>query len=201
VIPDPMKSAKYGVRQASIEVCLGETIGIRRAHFGSEFDSSSCTNTRQIKRQMDVQHILVPPINATDVGNTSVHHILSGSFRSLSLFLLAFSPSKRSLLHLQTIPAFGPHQYLASNQHKDRIYTTSWARPPTLSSWHVERSDPWRVSHINTVPISEFVDGIKGCPLNLPVTLSRNLLIHDCATTLYPCIFGWWAYRGIPPHR
>ncbi|KIM39203.1 hypothetical protein M413DRAFT_447166 [Hebeloma cylindrosporum] len=103
---------------------------------------------------MDVQHVLVPPINSTDIGDASVHHILSGSFRSLSLLLLAFSPSKRSISLLQSIPAFGPHQYLASNQDKSRIYTTSWALPPSLSSWHVERSDSWRISHINTVPIT-----------------------------------------------
>ena len=104
---------------------------------------------------MEVRHVLVPPINTTDIGDISVHHILSGSFRSLSLFLLAFHPSKRSITLLQSIPGFGPHQYLASNQHKNRIYTTSWALPPSLSSWHVERSDSWIVSHINTVPISE----------------------------------------------
>lgn len=107
---------------------------------------------------MDVQQdFLALPINATNIGSdtsSSVHHVLCGSFRSLSLFLLAFSPSKRTLSHLQTIPAFGPHQYLASNQHKDRIYTTSWALPPSLSSWHVERSNPWRVTPINSVPIT-----------------------------------------------
>jgi hypothetical protein len=151
---------------------------------------------------MDIQHVLVPPINTTDIGDISVHHILSGSFRSLSLFLLAFSPSKRSISLLQSIPAFGPHQYLASNQHKSRIFTTSWALPPSLSSWHVERSDPWRVSHINTVPISEYVDGIqRGCLIKLTTSFSRNLLVHNCAATLHPFIFGWWAYRGIPPYR
>lgn len=150
---------------------------------------------------MDVRHVLVPPINTTDVGDISVHHILSGSFRSLSLFLLAFSPSRRSLSLLQSIPAFGPHQYLASNQHKSRIYTTSWALPPSLSSWHVERSDPWRVIHITTVPISECVNDIQQRFLiEFPVSFSRSFLVHNRTTTLYPCIFSWWAYRGIPSY-
>ncbi|KAF8955027.1 Lactonase, 7-bladed beta-propeller-domain-containing protein [Flammula alnicola] len=103
---------------------------------------------------MDVQNVLNIPLNSTVVPELPIYHILSGSFRSLSLFLLAFSPSNRSLSHLQTIPAHGPHQYLAANQHKDRVYTTSWALPPSLSSWHVERSESWRVTHINTVPIT-----------------------------------------------
>ncbi|KAF8154564.1 Lactonase, 7-bladed beta-propeller-domain-containing protein [Crassisporium funariophilum] len=104
---------------------------------------------------MDVQNTLNFASNNTFVAeSTASHHILSGSFRSLSLFLLAFSPSKRSLSHIQTIPAYGPHQYLAANGRRDRIYTTSWALPPSLSSWHVERTEQWRVTHINTVPIT-----------------------------------------------
>ena len=104
---------------------------------------------------MDTQleHVLgYPSFNNTTI-SPIVYHILSGSFRSLSLFLLAFSPSNRSLSHIQTVPAFGPHQYLACNDRKDRVYTTSWANPPSLSSWHVD-DGPRSVSHINTVPIS-----------------------------------------------
>lgn len=101
--------------------------------------------------------LLQLPLNTT---TEPIHHILAGSFRSLSLFLLAFSPLHRSLHLLQTINAFGPHQYLATNARKDRVYTTSWALPPMLSSWQVERPDTstgmgaWRVNHINNVPIS-----------------------------------------------
>lgn len=90
---------------------------------------------------------------------TPVHHIIAGSFRSLSLFLLAFSPFNRTISHVQTIPAFGPHQYLAVNSQRDRVYTTSWAQPPSLSSWSVDKShhawDKWTVNLVNTVPISE----------------------------------------------
>ena len=109
---------------------------------------------------MDTQNVLgYPSINNTSALRTPiVYHILSGSFRSVSLFLLAFSPVNRSLSRLQTVSAFGPHQYLACDDHKDHVYTTSWADPPSLSSWHVERSldGPRSVSHINTVPISVY---------------------------------------------
>src|ERR1700729_1806637 len=64
-----------------------------------------------------------------------LYHIISGSFRSLSLFLLAFSPIHRTLSLVQSVPAFGPHQYLATNELRDRVYTTSWALPPVLNSW------------------------------------------------------------------
>ncbi|KAG7095235.1 hypothetical protein E1B28_006009 [Marasmius oreades] len=91
------------------------------------------------------------------VSSTTLH-ILSGSFRSLSLFLLAFSPIHRSLSLIQTIDAFGPHQYLATNARKDRVYATSWALPPALSSWEIDRNEDnenaWAVYHLNTVPIT-----------------------------------------------
>ncbi|KAG6849137.1 hypothetical protein H0H93_011000 [Arthromyces matolae] len=83
--------------------------------------------------------------------SSPVHHILSGSFRSLSLFLLAFSPLQRTLELVQTVDAFGPHQYLATNPRKDRVYTTSWALPPVLSSWSIEEG---KVQHLNSVPIT-----------------------------------------------
>jgi len=81
-------------------------------------------------------------------------HILSGSFRSISLFLLAFSPANRSLSLVQTVDAFGPHQYLALNPTKDRAFATTWTLPPSLSSWEIDRNE-WKVNHINNVPISE----------------------------------------------
>ncbi|KAK1229455.1 hypothetical protein PQX77_007504 [Marasmius sp. AFHP31] len=94
--------------------------------------------------------------NAT-VSSTTLH-VISGSFRSLSLFLLAFSPLKRTLSLIQTIDAFGPHQYLATNARKDRVYATSWAQPPALYSWQVDRHEDhettWRVDNLNAAPIT-----------------------------------------------
>ncbi|KAK7049842.1 hypothetical protein VNI00_005272 [Paramarasmius palmivorus] len=95
-------------------------------------------------------------LNTTISASESLH-ILSGSFRSVSLFLLAFSPLQRTLDLVQTIDAFGPHQYLATNAKKDRAYATSWALPPSLSSWEIDRGvdeNPWRVGHVNSVPIT-----------------------------------------------
>ncbi|KAF7760210.1 hypothetical protein Agabi119p4_10886 [Agaricus bisporus var. burnettii] len=90
-------------------------------------------------------------------------HFVSGSFRSLSLFLLAFDPVHKSIHHVQTLSTLGPHQYLATNQHKDRIFTTTWTEPPSLQSWALTRNDsqPWRLSHLHTVPItaiSSYID-------------------------------------------
>ncbi|KAL1670899.1 hypothetical protein EV122DRAFT_256866, partial [Schizophyllum commune] len=91
----------------------------------------------------------------------SVFPILAGSFRSLSLFLLAFTyapnnGSSISLVH-QTDTTFGPHQYIALNARRDRAYTTSWGSPPILSSWEIAREqqiEHWRVAHINNAPIT-----------------------------------------------
>ncbi|KAF8632673.1 hypothetical protein AX17_004805 [Amanita inopinata Kibby_2008] len=83
----------------------------------------------------------------------ATHLILAGSFRSISLFLLAFSPLDRSLSLVQTVDGFGPHQYLATNPRKDRVYTTTWSLPPTLQSWAMDRSSS-TISHVNTVPIT-----------------------------------------------
>ncbi|KAJ7206456.1 hypothetical protein C8J57DRAFT_1099681 [Mycena rebaudengoi] len=91
------------------------------------------------------------------------HHILSGSFRSLSLFLLVFSPLQRTLDHVQTIKAFGPHQYIglgpriesAESSRERHVYTTSWATPPELQSWAVERkAEGMRVRWLDSVGIS-----------------------------------------------
>ncbi|KAF9269820.1 putative isomerase YbhE [Marasmius fiardii PR-910] len=96
-------------------------------------------------------------VNGSSFSPTNLH-ILSGSFRSLSLYLLAFSPLHRALSLIQTIDAFGPHQYLATNARKDRVYATSWALPPSLSSWEIDRNEgdenAWRVNHLNTAPIT-----------------------------------------------
>ncbi|KAF8735950.1 hypothetical protein AX14_001156 [Amanita brunnescens Koide BX004] len=79
--------------------------------------------------------------------------VLAGSFRSLSLFLLAFSPVDRSLRLAQHVPAFGPHQYLAVSHCTHTVYTTTWAHPPALHSWAVDRNAS-SLSPINSVPIT-----------------------------------------------
>lgn len=64
----------------------------------------------------------------------------SGSFKSAALYLLAFDPVLRTLNVTSTFDGFGPHQYLAFNENRSRIYATTWATPPHLSAWAVERS-------------------------------------------------------------
>jgi hypothetical protein len=65
----------------------------------------------------NLQHTFVSSQKFDDTN----HYILTGSFRSLSLFLLAFSPSARTLTKVKRIPGeFGPHQYLAKVDHGSR---------------------------------------------------------------------------------
>ncbi|KIK57512.1 hypothetical protein GYMLUDRAFT_172607 [Collybiopsis luxurians FD-317 M1] len=107
----------------------------------------------------------MPSLNLTSAQSESLH-ILSGSFRSLSLFLLAFSPARRTLSLVQHVPGFGPHQYVGTDRDKlrsirgsprekaegFRAYTTSWATPPILSSWEI--TPQWTVNHLDNVPIT-----------------------------------------------
>lgn len=102
-----------------------------------------------------------------------MHYILSGSFKSAALYLLAFDPVARRLSLKQTIDALGPHQYLACNAARDRVYATceylpmirqcnaemtiAWAQPPALSSWKIDYSSPEAepvIQSLNTAPIT-----------------------------------------------
>ncbi|KAJ3892652.1 hypothetical protein GG344DRAFT_44922 [Lentinula edodes] len=98
-----------------------------------------------------VQHVLSPSLNISSPPETL--HVLSGSFRSLSLFVLAFSPAARTLSLLHQVPGFGPHQYIGTNRDKIKAaYTTSWATPPILSSWEI--TSDWHLNHLDNVPIT-----------------------------------------------
>ncbi|KAK7052362.1 Muconate cycloisomerase 1 [Favolaschia claudopus] len=108
---------------------------------------------------MDLEPPLQVPLQQVlNASAVPTHHILSGSFRSLSLFLLAFSPAQLTLDLVQTIPAFGPHQYIALGPHTGTTrsaYTTSWALPPQLQSWAIEQQqDGLRVRFVDSVDIT-----------------------------------------------
>ena len=112
--------------------------------------------------------------NVSDVApEAAAHHILTGSFRSLSLFLLAFSPLSRKLRWIKTVSGeFGPHQFLAKVDYdggsighageksvvgkSTRVYGTSWALPPMLHCWSLERGEgnEWKVWNVGKTPIS-----------------------------------------------
>ncbi|KAJ7782395.1 hypothetical protein DFH07DRAFT_322394 [Mycena maculata] len=90
-----------------------------------------------------------------------VHHILTGSFRSISLFLLAFSPVQLTIDLVQTIPGFGPHQYIGlgprthGSEDVRYAYTTSWALPPQLQSWAIQQQpEGLRVRSVDSVHIT-----------------------------------------------
>ncbi|KAJ6551493.1 hypothetical protein B0H19DRAFT_1211205 [Mycena capillaripes] len=110
---------------------------------------------------MDLEPPLQAPFQqALNSSASPLYHILAGSFRSLSLFLLAFSPAHLTLDLVQTIPAFGPHQYIGlgppSHGGDARYaYTTSWALPPQLHSWAIEQQpDGVRVRFVDSVDIT-----------------------------------------------
>ncbi|KAF7368987.1 Muconate cycloisomerase 1 [Mycena venus] len=110
---------------------------------------------------MDLEPPLQVPLQQVLNATASpVHHILAGSFRSLSLFLLAFSPAQLTLDLVQTIPAFGPHQYIGLGPSTKGVdvrhaYTTSWALPPQLQSWAIEQQpDGLRVRFVDSVDIT-----------------------------------------------
>jgi carboxy-cis,cis-muconate cyclase len=133
---------------------------------------------------MDPQQPFASPQNVTSfISSNSIHYILTGSFRSLSLVLLAFSPLARTLTWVKTIPGdSGPHQFLAKVKYGDgcgsglfeasgtgdsggwergagkkwSVYGTSWAIPPMLHSWGLIReADGWRVWNVGQTPISK----------------------------------------------
>lgn len=79
--------------------------------------------------------------------------VVAGSFRSLSLFLLIFSPAERTLRLAQHVPAFGPHQYLTASHGTRTVYTTTWAHPPALHSWALDPNAS-SLSLINAAPIT-----------------------------------------------
>ncbi|GAA5986952.1 hypothetical protein JCM11641_002265 [Rhodosporidiobolus odoratus] len=86
-----------------------------------------------------------------------VHYLLSGTFNTLFLYILAFSPyspSGPTLSIHKKYPAEGPHQFIALSQDRARAYATTWALPPSLSSWEVLQGGKEGVRKINTIPIS-----------------------------------------------
>jgi carboxy-cis,cis-muconate cyclase len=109
--------------------------------------------------------LLQHPFASQNLSLHDNHYILTGSFRSLSIFLLAFSPSARTLTRVKRLPGeFGPHQYLAKvyeGQHDGktkemRVYGTSWAWPPMLHCWGLTStaSGDWNTWNIGQTPIS-----------------------------------------------
>ena len=82
-----------------------------------------------------------------------VHHLLTGSYNTTNLFLLAFDTVAKSLTLNQTVPAFGFHQYVTSNAARDRVYATTMSEPPRIFSWAVEEGLGF--THLDTVNVSE----------------------------------------------
>ncbi|KAL3474380.1 hypothetical protein BJX99DRAFT_260483 [Aspergillus californicus] len=67
-----------------------------------------------------------------------LHHLLTGSYTNSTLFLLAFDTISRALTLNSTIPGFGLHQFVTSNEAKDRVYATTMSEPRRLFTWSVD---------------------------------------------------------------
>ncbi|KAI5477033.1 hypothetical protein MNV49_006909 [Pseudohyphozyma bogoriensis] len=63
-----------------------------------------------------------------------LHYLLSGTFNTIFLYLLAFDPATASLTIHAKIRGEGPHQFWALNEERTRAYGTTWAKEPTLTA-------------------------------------------------------------------
>ncbi|KAK0545551.1 hypothetical protein OC844_007338 [Tilletia horrida] len=83
-----------------------------------------------------------------------VRHLVTGTFNTASLHLLAFDTLTTTLTLSRSIPnAQGPHQFLALGNGPEplanslgvaqwkTVYATTWANPPSLSAWSVKGLD------------------------------------------------------------
>ncbi|BGP28363.1 hypothetical protein JCM10296v2_000095 [Rhodotorula toruloides] len=105
---------------------------------------------------------LLPPASSllADSFTPRLHYILTGTFNTLFLYLLAFSPyspNGPTLTVHRRVRGEGPHQFVALNEERDRAYVTTWAQPPSLSSWEVLEGGRGGVRKINTVPIWSYL--------------------------------------------
>ncbi|KAK8011876.1 hypothetical protein PG989_000136 [Apiospora arundinis] len=81
-----------------------------------------------------------------------IHHLITGSYTKTNLYLLAFDTIARTLTLNLTVPAFGLHQYVTTNEARDRIYATAMNEPPQLFSW--SRTEDNTFAHISTVNVT-----------------------------------------------
>lgn len=96
---------------------------------------------------------LVQPVSA------KIHYLLTGTFNTVFLYLLAFNPTTPSLSIHAKVEGEGPHQFWALNSRRDRAYATTWGAPPSLSAWEVLEGGREGITKINTVPISACFSG------------------------------------------
>ncbi|GAA5834968.1 hypothetical protein JCM3766R1_002056 [Sporobolomyces carnicolor] len=121
--------------------------------------------------------LLTSSTSASSPTCARLHYLLSGTFNTVFLYLLAFSPytSPPTLEIHRKYRAEGPHQFLALNEARDTAYATTWAQPPSLSSWKVLDRGRDGIEKINTVSISATGSYLAV----LPSQVSRSLEIDS----------------------
>lgn len=98
-----------------------------------------------------------------------LRHIVSGTFNTPFLHLLAFDTLTRTLSLLSTLPGYGPHSFLtagrtsslAQNQLVDLVYATTWSEEEkALCAWRVHwpiaKVEEPKLEWLGNVPISKF---------------------------------------------
>ncbi|GAA5846851.1 hypothetical protein JCM9279_004466 [Rhodotorula babjevae] len=119
---------------------------------------------------------LLAAMSASDSLCPRLHYLLSGTFNTLFLYLLAFSPyapGGPTIAVHRKYRAEGPHQFLALSEDRTTAYATTWAQPPTLSSWDVLAGGKDGVRKVNTVPISATGSYLAVSPSSLGFTPPR----------------------------
>ena len=96
----------------------------------------------------------IPPVALIQPVSAKVHYLLTGTFNTVFLYLLAFNPTTSSLSIHAKVEGEGPHQFWALNARRDRAYATTWGAPASLSAWEVLGGGRDGIQKINTVPIS-----------------------------------------------
>ncbi|KAF9505991.1 hypothetical protein BS47DRAFT_1334019 [Hydnum rufescens UP504] len=97
-------------------------------------------------------------------------YLICGTFNTIFLYILAFNTQSHTLSISSRIDACGPHQYIASDSKHDRIYATTWAANPSLSSWIVH----WGNNPDDSVPTLEFLNQVDIMATSSYITLTSS---------------------------
>ncbi|PWN54328.1 3-carboxy-cis,cis-mucoante lactonizing enzyme [Violaceomyces palustris] len=90
-----------------------------------------------------VKHLSANPFIDSQVC-PRIKHIVTGSFNTDALHVLAYDTQEKKLSLAKTIPGQGPHQFLAlglTRNGEKVVYATTWAARKSLSAWKVVQQD------------------------------------------------------------
>ncbi|TKY90518.1 hypothetical protein EX895_000516 [Sporisorium graminicola] len=118
--------------------------GIPPTDFARHDPSTSCPATTTNPFASSSSSTATTTTSRSSATCPRTHHIVTGTFNSAYLHVLAYDTLDSTLAVTHSIQAEGPHQYLAlgvSSTNQQTVYATTWAPVSTLSSWHVSPVD------------------------------------------------------------